>query len=308
MKSDFYFDSSNNKDRIHGVMWKPEGNIKAILQISHGMAEFIERYADFAVFLNSHGILVAGNDHLGHGDSASSKEEFGYFAETDGNSCIIDDLHQVTEIIKKDYPGIPYFLLGHSMGSFYARQYLCQYGTELDGAIIMGTAFQPRAAAASGKVMCKAIALFKGWHYRSSFINNLAFGSYNKAFEPARTSTDWLSRDTENVDKYNTDDRCGFIFTLNGYYNLFHGLTRLCDEDLLKKVPKALPILVTSGASDPVGNFGKGVTAVYEQYKKLGIKDLSIKLYPEARHEILNEINREEVYEDILNWLEKHIK
>ena len=307
MKSDFYFESSDNKNKIHGVIWKPEGEIKAILQIAHGMAEYIERYDDFAGFLNAHGILVAGNDHLGHGYSAPSKKEFGYFTEKDGNGCLIEDLHHVTQKVKKDNPGVPYFLLGHSMGSFYCRQYICKFGGELSGAIVMGTAFHPRAAASAGKAMCKAIALFKGWHYRSPLINSMAFGSYNKAFQPARTSNDWLSRDEKNVDKYNADDKCGFIFTLNGYYNMFHGLTRLCDDSLIKKVPVGLPILVTSGGNDPVGNFGKGVTAVYEQYKKLGIKDLSIKLYPGARHEIFNEINKEEVYEDILHWLEKHI-
>jgi alpha-beta hydrolase superfamily lysophospholipase len=307
MKSDFYFNSSNGKSKIHGVIWKPEGEVKAVLQVAHGMAEYIDRYDNFAKYLNSNGMLVVGNDHLGHGGSASSKEEYGYFSEKDGNDCLIKDLHQVTVNTKKDYPNIPYFLLGHSMGSFYCRQYICRYGEELDGAIVMGTAFQPRAAAAAGKAMCRAIALFEGWHYRSHLINSMAFGSYNKAFKPARTINDWLSRDTENVDRYNADERCGFIFTLNGYYNMFQGLTCLCDDSLLRKVPVGLPILVTSGGNDPVGSFGKGVTAVYEQYKKLGIKDLSIKLYPDARHEILNEINKEEVFKDILLWLEKHI-
>lgn len=307
MKSDLYFSSSNSKNKIHLSIWKPDGDPKAILQISHGMAEYIERYDDFAGFLNEHGILVAGNDHLGHGASVHSKDEYGYFSEKNGNNCLIEDLHYVTQKIKKDYPEVPFFLLGHSMGSFYCRQYICRYGEELNGAIVMGTAFQPKAAAEAGKAMCRIIALFRGWHYRSSFINNMAFGSYNKAFQPARTATDWLSRDEDNVDRYNADERCGFIFTLNGYYNMFHGLTRLCDNDLIKKVPVALPILITSGGTDPVGNFGKGVTSVYEQYRKLGINDLSIKLYPEARHEILNEINKEEVYEDILHWLEKHI-
>lgn len=308
MKSDLYFTSSNNKNKIHLSIWRPDGNPKAILQIAHGMAEYIDRYNDFAEFLNAHGILVAGNDHLGHGGSVSSKEEYGYFSEKDGNNCLIEDLHYVTQTVKKDYPEVPYFLLGHSMGSFYCRQYICKYGNELDGAIVMGTAFQPKAAAEAGKAMCRLIALFRGWHYRSSFINNMAFGSYNKAFQPARTPTDWLSRNEESVDKYNADEKCGFMFTLNGYYNMFHGLTCLCDDDLLKKIPETLPVLITSGGNDPVGNFGKGVTAVYEQYKKLGLKDVTLKLYPDARHEILNEINKDEVYKDLLHWLEEHIK
>lgn len=308
MKSDLYFTSSNNKNKIHLSIWKPDGDPKAILQIAHGMAEYIDRYGDFAEFLNAHGILVAGNDHLGHGGSVSSKDEYGYFSENDGNDCLIKDLFYVTQKLKSDYPGTPYFLLGHSMGSFYCRQYICKHGKELNGAIVMGTAFQPKAAATAGKAMCRIISLFKGWHYRSSLINYMVLGSNNKAFEPARTPNEWLSRDKENVDKYNADEKCGFVFTLNGFYNMFQGLTRLCNDDLIKKIPVSLPILVTSGENDPVGNFGKGVTAVYEQYRKLGIKDLTLKLYPDARHEILNEINREEVYEDILRWLEEHIK
>lgn len=308
MKSDLYFTSSSNKNKIHLAIWKPDGDPKAILQISHGMAEYIDRYGDFARFLNTHGILVAGNDHLGHGGSVKSKDEYGYFSENDGNDCLIEDLHHVTQMVKEDYPGVPYFLLGHSMGSFYCRQYICKYGKELDGAIVMGTAFQPRTAATAGKALCRIISLFKGWHYRSSLINYMVLGSNNKAFEPARTPNDWLSRDKENVDKYNADEKCGFVFTLNGFYSMFQGLTRLCDDDLIKKVPVNLPILVTSGENDPVGNFGKGVTAVYEQYKKLGIKDLTLKLYPNARHEILNETNKEEVYDDILRWLEEHTK
>ena len=198
-KEEFYFKSASGKTNIHAIRYIPNGEIKAILQISHGMVEYIERYESFALFLNSKGILVTGNDHLGHGKSINSKNDWGYFAKENGNRAVLYDLYQLTQITKEKYPDIPYFLLGHSMGSFYARQYLCEFGQELNGAIIMGTGGQPLPLIQCGRLLTSIVALFKGWHYRCKFVNNMAFGSYNKYFEPARTSKDWLSKDTAIV-------------------------------------------------------------------------------------------------------------
>ena len=207
------------------------------------------------------------------------------------------------EILKKEHPDTPYFLLGHSMGSFLARQYICVYGKELDGVIIMGTGYQPKLLTLTGMFLAKTAALFRGWHYRNHFIDNMAFGGYNRKFEPARTDKDWLSRDEASVDAYKNEKRCSFIFTLNGYYNLFFSVYKLSCRDYVDRMPRELPVFFMSGKEDPVGDFGRGVVKVYGQFKKLGMKDISIKLYPEDRHEILNELDKEKVYEDIRLWI-----
>lgn len=306
-KEEFYYDSTSKTTKIHAVRYIPDGEIKAILQIAHGMVEYIERYEAFALYLTSQGFLVTGNDHLGHGKSVNSKEEWGYFAKDDGNRAVLYDIYELTTITKEKYPNVPYFLLGHSMGSFYARQYLCEFGKELDGAVIMGTGCQPLALVQFGRLLTKSISLFKGWYYRCSFVNNIAFGSYNKHFEPARTTKDWLSKDTAIVDKYVADERCNFIFTLNAYYNMFTGISRLYDKKLLSQMPKDLPVFFVAGEEDPVGDYGKGVLKAADMVKKAGMKNVSVKLYPADRHEILNETDREQVYEDLYRWLEKSI-
>lgn len=302
-KEEFYFTSTSGTTKIHAVRYVPDGQIKAILQIAHGMVEYIERYEAFALFLSSKGILVTGNDHLGHGKSINSKEDWGYFAKEDGNRAVLYDIYQLTQITKEQYPNIPYFLLGHSMGSFYTRQYLCEFGNELNGAIVMGTGCQPLALIQAGRFLTKIISLFKGWNYRSSFINNMAFGSYNKQFEPARTTKDWLTKDAAIVDKYVADERCNFIFTLNAYYNMFTGISRLYNKQLLSQMPKDLPVFFVAGEDDPVGDYGKGVLRAVNMFKEIGMKNIRLKLYPSDRHEILNETDRQQVYDDIYFWL-----
>ena len=301
-KEEFRFRSTNDKVDIRAVRYEPEGEVKAILQIAHGMVEFIDRYENFANYLCDRGFLVVGNDHIGHGGSVNSEDEWGYFGE-DGNRHVLDDMHELTKIIKKEYPDKPYFLLGHSMGSFYARQYLGEYGDELKAAIIMGTGFEPALKIRGGMLVCKVIALFNGWKHRSEFVNQMAFGSYNKKFEPARTRADWLSKDEKLVDWYINEPRCSFMFTLNGYYNMFAGILRLHDKKLLNNVPKDLPILFVSGEDDPVGTFGKEVKNSVRSLKDCGVKNVEIKMYPNDRHEILNETDKEMVYEDIYKWL-----
>ena len=302
-KEEFYFTSTSGTTKIHAVRYIPDGEIKAILQIAHGMVEYIERYEAFALFLASKGFLVTGNDHLGHGKSIRSKEEWGYFAKEDGNRAVYYDMYQLTQITKEKYPNLPYFLLGHSMGSFYTRQYLCEFGNELQGVIIMGTGCQPLALVQIGRFLTRFISLFKGWNYRSDFINNMAFGSYNKQFEPARTSKDWLTKDAAIVDKYVSDECCNFVFTLNAYYNMFTGISRLYNKKLLSNMPKELPVFFVAGEDDPVGDYGKGVRKAVTMFKEIGMKHVSLKLYPTDRHEILNETDREQVYDDLYCWL-----
>ena len=307
-KEEFKFRSTSDVCDIRAVKYLPDGEPRAILQIAHGMQEFIDRYDGFAEFLCSKGYLVTGNDHLGHGKSVNSDDDLGYFAEKDGNKAVLYDLHELTKIIKKDYPNKPYFLLGHSMGSFYARQYIGEFGDELDAAIIMGTGHQPLATVKAGMAACKMFAMGKGWRHRSRAVNAMAFGSYNKKFQPARTVEDWLTKDEKIVDWYISQPKCNYVFTLNGFYNMFLGISRLHDPELLNKVPKDLPLFFVSGQDDPVGEFGKGIEAAIASLKEVGCKNIDMKLYPNDRHEILNELDKEQVYEDLFNWLESKIK
>ena len=310
MKETGKFASSNGVNTIQYYVYHPETEPsvkpRAILQISHGMCEFIERYENFAEFLNQQGILVCGNDHLGHGASVDSPEDYGFFAEKDGWKCMVKDLHRLTWLMKKKYPKTPYFLLGHSMGSFLARAYLSAYPDELDGALIVGTSGSNPVMPAALPVTKSAIVV-KGKRYRSQAINDIAFGTYNVKFRPRRTEHDWLTRDEDTVDTFEADPRCTFIFTLQGFLDLFSTLKFVSDKRWPGTVSKDLPILLLSGQMDPVGQYGKGVQEVYDRLKAAGIKDLGIKLYEGCRHEILNETNKETVYRDILEWINQHI-
>lgn len=279
-------------------------NVKGVVQISHGMAEHSDRYARFAMELCKNGYAVFINDHLGHGKSVASKDDLGYFGEN-GMDSLVDDLKQVTDIAKKEYPNVPYILFGHSMGSFLARRYTEKYGDGLDGAIFCGTS-GTNPAAGIGIAVAKYFEKSKGDHIRSDFINNMAFGPYNKKTEK-KTEFDWLSRDEKEVDKYINDDLCGFCFTANGFETLFTVLKTVSRKDWYKNVRTDLPILLIAGDNDPVGDYGKGVTQVFDDLKKSG-HNAMIKLYNGARHEILNETNRDEVTQDLIGWLNKVVE
>ena len=300
MKQEFYYPSRDGETQIHAVEWIPEGEVKAILQMCHGMVEHIERYHDFAEFLSQQGIYVLGHDHLGHGKSVTSPEKLGFFHDGDGNACVIADIQQLRVQTEKKYPGVPYFMLGHSMGSFLLRQYLGLYSGGLAGAIIMGTGEQPNLVLGAGKLVCKIIAAFKGWSHRSTFVNSLAVGGYEK-----KMGKTWISKNAENVERYAKDPLSGFVFTVNAYYHMFDGMSKMNKQEKEEKTEKTLPIFFVAGAEDPVGNCGKGVQNVYNKYKKSGYQDMELKLYKGDRHEILNEDDRDVVYRDILNWIEK---
>ena len=301
-RNEFYYNSSDSRTKIHAIKWIPEGEIKAVLQISHGMLEHIERYEEFANYMAKNGILTVGNDHIGHGSSVLNEEYRGYFGEEDGNMVLIEDMHSLMNIIKSEYPDKPYFILGHSMGSFLTRQFITLYGNEIEGAVISGTGQQPLGLIKFGVFITRFIALFKGWSYRSKFVDFLSLGSNNNKFKPARTKFDWLTQDTDIVDNYISDFRINFIFTLNGFYNMFNGILRMNDAKKLVNIPKDLPIIFISGSKDPVGNFGKDVAKAFNMYKKLNLSNISMKLYKDDRHEILNELDREQVYEELLMW------
>lgn len=311
IKQHFHYKSSDGIHKINGYRWLPDqGTYLGIVQIVHGMAEYVDRYDDFARFLCDNGYIVVGEDHLGHGDSVNNPQEWGYFAKNDGFDYIIRDLHALHIKQAREFPDLPHFFLGHSMGSFLTRIYISLYGKSLAGAIIMGTGNQPWALAFAGKILASIVGAFKGNKYRSTFINNLAFGSYNKKFKPSRTPYDWLTKDEAIVDAYRNEPRCTFIFTVSAYKELFDGIMYVSKKSNAAKTPSDLPLLLTSGAKDPVGGFGKGVVHVYDMYKAAGSNDVSIQLYDDDRHEILNETDRHQVYQDVLAWLTRntHLK
>ncbi len=301
--------SNDQKTQLNLVTWLPEGKPRAILQISHGMVEYIERYDRFGRFMAEAGILVVGHDHLGHGDSVESPDDWGFFAEKNGNELVLQDLYKVYTDTRGLYPDLPYFILGHSMGSFYLRQFLYRFPEQaLAGAIIMGTGMQAKSAVRAGHFLASLVGKIRGPRYRSPLITKAVLGSNNKAFKAEdKTGAEWLSRDAAISEQYVKEPRTSFMFTARAYRDMFDGILTLYDEDNLKQMRRDLPILIVSGTDDPVGEMGKAVTALSAQYKKLGMTRLAVKEYPGARHELLNEINHEEVDRDILAFIEDNI-
>lgn len=303
-KEELYFDSRDNKNKIHAVQWIPDRKTPVcILQIIHGMAEHIERYDEFAVFMAERGILVVGEDHLGHGKSVGENGKFGYFCEQDAATVLVRDSHRLKKIIQEEHPGIPYVILGHSMGSFILRNYLCRYGTGIQAAVIVGTGMQPKPFLWGGKAAALLQKLFKGSEYPSRLLDGMAFGSYNKRIKPLRTDKDWLTKDEKIVDAYIADKMCGFTFTVNGFQTLFELIGRLYKKENLEKMPKELPVIFLAGKEDPVGEYAKGVRRACQSFRDIGMKNVQMKLYENDRHEILNETDRQTVYEDIHLWI-----
>lgn len=305
-KERFEYPSKDGKTVIHGVRWIPEGKIRGILQIIHGMVEHIERYDEFACFLAQRGYLVTGHDQLGHGDSITEESERGYFAVDQGGEILVKDIHTLRQMTEKEYGDVKYFMLGHSMGSFLLRRYLTVYGRGMAGAVIMGTGRQPEKALKAGRTICRMLAVFFHWHHRSRLITALAFGKNYKRFARLKDGTTWLSKNVENIRAYKESPKCGFLFTLNGYDVLFETIQYIQNRENLMKTPPNIPLLFVSGEDDPVGDFGKGVLQVYDMYRESGFTDIEEKLYQNDRHEILNELDRDQVYQDILKWMECH--
>ncbi|HIW86391.1 MAG TPA: alpha/beta hydrolase [Candidatus Eubacterium faecipullorum] len=300
---DFSFKSATGVCEIHGRQFLPQTQAKAAVAIHHGMAEHMERYADFITYLTSNGVTVFMHDMANHGSSNQNRAELGFFGKKDGWLGLIKDYKTVFECMRKAYPAVKHIAFGHSMGSFVVRCFDARYPELSSASVYMGTGGTNDAAGIGIKV-ADLIAHTKGAHHRSELMDKLAFGKYNVKFEK-RTSYDWLTRDQAIVDQYIADPLCGYLFTIKGMADLLHLNTAANSDEWYEKVRKDLPILLISGAEDPVGEYAKGIDEVYNKLLQSGHTAVEEKLYPECRHEVLNELNKEEVYEDIYSFIMK---
>lgn len=301
------FQSTDGVTDIHFVIWYPDEKKyeqpAGVLQISHGMIDHIERFTALAEYMAERGYVVAGSDHLGHGDSVVSKDKWGYFAKKNSSYIVVNDLYRLTGIMKKKYPDLPYFLLGHSMGSFMARRYAMEHGDELTGLLILGTGNQPKLMVAGGSIVAGIVGLIKGDSYRSEFLKKLMFGSYNKRIKELRTDNDWLTTDEQIVDLYNADPKCTYTFTVNGNKCVLSTLKFISKKSNIARIPRNLPVILASGLEDPVGDYGNGVRKLYDLYKSY-IDDVELKLYEGCRHELHSEKNKDEVFADLCAWMQ----
>jgi alpha-beta hydrolase superfamily lysophospholipase len=291
--------------------WLPEEaiTIKGLLQIAHGMAETAGRYERLAEVLTRRGYAVYANDHLGHGRTAGSPDAVGKFGKNSFQR-MVETMGQITGQIQKRYQEkLPLFVMGHSMGSFltqsYMGTYLSQFPNQVQGIILSGSNGSEGAALHAGIALAAAEAAIRGDHHRSSLLTSLSFGAYNKKFTPNRTSFDWLSTDPAEVDNYVADPYCGVMFTSGFFKDFFKGLREIHRPDHVQRIPKEIPLYIFSGEEDPVGGHGKGVRKLIRMYEELGLQNVSSKLYPGGRHEMLNEVNREEVMADLAAWLDE---
>lgn len=280
---------------------------RGVIQLVHGSCEHAKRYEPFIDYLIQQGYIVYANDHRGHGQSVSSPEDYGYFGEQNGWQMMVDDLKVINDLIHAHYPDLPIIMLGHSMGSFLARHYAIDYGETINGLILSGTAHHPKMQLIAGKWTSKLAKKIKGSKDRSALIHRLSYGAFNKGIETLRTPSDWICYDEDVVDEFTRDPSCGFVFTNAGFYDLFSGLLYITQFKNISKMPYDLPVLLISGEDDPVGGMGDMVQKTYETMKQAQLTNVKMKLYPNMRHEILNEFDKDLVYQDIIDWLESVI-
>ena len=303
-KKEFYYTSSNNKNKIYAVKWIPEGKIKAILQIAHGVTEHINRYNELAQYLTDRGILVVGNDHLGHGNTNGQRM---YFGPSGSWNYVVKDIEKCKEIITEEYKNIPYFMLGFSLGSFALRTHLIDYKPQISGAIIIGTGHNNKLETTLGKFMAKQEAKKHGEENPTEKIRSLTFGTYNKKINNPKTECDWLCSSEKNLNIYLNDPLRGGCMSSGLFRELLSGMEYTSNKSNIEKMSKDTSILMLSGEKDPVGKETKGVNKVYHLFKKADIKDVTLKYYKNLRHDILHEDNKEEIYELIYEWIINHI-
>ena len=305
MKEEFWFDSCG-AGKICCSKWSPEGTPKAVVQIVHGITEHIARYETFACDLTEHGYLVVAEDHMGHGRSVNGDGIQGYFHG--GWFSAVEDTWRLMQQTRAEYPDIPYILLGHSMGSFMARTILCKYpDCGLTAAVICGTGWQPAFALPGLIKVVEGICKVSGETKPNAKLQNLVFGSYNKKVEHPRTAFDWLSRDSKIVDEYIAHPLCGFIASAGLLRDMMKGIHYIEQPGNLANMNSSLPVFFIACGDDPVGPYGKAVQTCAKAFRKAGMDDVSVRIYPLCRHEILNEINRIQVYQDVLKWIEKYL-
>jgi len=305
MRTEYFFDSCG-AGQIHVFRWMPEQKPKAVLQIVHGIAEFAERYDDFAKYLNSLGYAVVAEDHMGHGKSIGEDGIRGYFHG--GWFSAVADTYRLLQDTMAEFAGLPYVLFGHSMGSFMARTILAQYpDSGISAAIICGTGWQPRFALPALIKVVEFICKKTGEQNPNEQLQKMVFGSYNNKIKDPRTPYDWLTRDEVVVDVYQAHPLCGFTPACGLLRDMMKGIFYIEQPKNLARMKKHLPVLFIAGQEDPVGPYGKGVERAAKEFKKAGMVNVSVKLYPDCRHEILNELNKQEVYEQISRWLASYI-
>jgi len=299
----FHYDSRSGQNRIYAVRWIPDGEAIGIIQIIHGMNEYIERYEEFATFLTRKGFIVTGEDHLGHGKSVGEEGIYGYFCEEDPATVVVEDVHRLRRYTQKEYKDLPYFMIGHSMGSYILRNYMEMYAEGLAGVVLMGTGSMSTTMLVANKLATGIGTLLFGSKKTANFINKIAFRYYNKRINNPRTYMDWLCKDQDVVNSFFEGEMRNFIFTINGFRALGTFVWRAQDKKRIAKYPKELPIFMISGKEDPVGSYGAAVIQVCEMYKDMGISNVTLKLYEDDRHELVQETDKEIVFEDILGWI-----
>lgn len=314
-KSSIGFKSYDQSSQIKGMLWQPvpkmgpgAPRVRAIVQIVHGMSEHGGRYEEFARFLVDAGFAVCVHDHIGHGRSASSPIDLGHMPLDRGKDVLVEDVHEMRKTVSARFSRkTPYFILGHSMGSYVTRAYLSRHAAGLSGAVICGTGNEPVAKSKMGHALARRIAAKRGEHTRSKLLHNLADGSFSKSVKHARTPLDWLSTDPAVVDAYLADELCGQMFTAGAYATLTSLTAETATLDSALAIPSDLPVLFIAGALDPVGDKGRGVKSAAALFERAGIADVEVKLYQGMRHEILNEPGRRQVYDDVLAWITRHM-
>ena len=303
----FTFLSADQKTTIHVRGFLPPGEVRCWVQVAHGVAEHKERYDAFLQFLAEQGIAAFANDHLGHGQSVYEEADRGFFTEKDGWNTLVRDMKTLHDLLTQRFPGLPRVLFGHSMGSFLGRTYVIQYPDDFSAAIFCGTGQQSPLLVALGRCIAGLTARCRGVRCHSESLQNIVFGGYNKRIPHPRTPYDWLSCSEANVDAYLADPLCGGISSVGLFRDMLWGIHFLSDKKNIRKIRKDLPILLIAGAQDPVGDYGKGPSLACDLYRAAGIRDVSLKLYEGDRHELLNEGDRDQVFWDLLSWMQAHL-
>lgn len=306
IRTEFTYPSAWKGQEIFGRIWQRNGDYIGVVQLVHGMQEHMGRYDRFAVFLAERGFVVYGNDHLGHGRSVQKETDFGYFGPEEGWKNLLADMRTLMERAKREHPGLPYILIGHSMGSLLAREFAAEYGEELDMAVFLGTS-GGSPIVKNAKRLAEKRGEKRGIKTPARDLGRMAFGAYNRKFRPKRTNHDWLSTLDSAVNDFIMDPLCGREFTYGGYRDLFGILAKVSEKEWPYRLPKNLPILLMSGKDDPVGDYGRGVRRVARQLLRADCRKVSVRLYASMRHELLQESRQREVFQDLYQWISRYL-